>query len=246
MNKKLYVVASAHMAANHAYNRLFKVADVIEVRLKVIEALARTIKEGAFFCDSIFKHDAQDCNDLLESSLSSKDIRMAATSAYNEGDYEGYDQLRILELFKVLNKKSCNFEFRPTERLNHDKVEIMAFLKIVNSRKYNIRKRMSKAEEVALAKRIVWDMEYIAAVIRDESIVRNVVKNGLEENILYVGKRHRLETLSSSGLLWYRIDVDSYKGDNRVYGNIPSRFESNIFRALNSLGLTIEKKLEYV
>jgi len=245
MDKKLYVVSSIHMGQNHRYNKLFKAADVVEVRLKVIEALARTVKEGAFFCDSMLSDGADFFNNALK-IYSREGIHLTAMNAYNEGDYETYDHLRILELLKVLNKRGCNFEFKSTEKVGYDKVQMVALKKIAHSGKYDIHKKRSRAEKVDLAKRIVWDWEAVALTMRDRGIVRNVLENGLDENILYVGKRHRLETLSSSGLLWYRIDVDSYKGRNRVYGTIPFHFKSNISRSFSKLDLTIDKKLEYV
>jgi hypothetical protein len=245
-NKKLYVVSSVHMGKDNRVNNLYKVAQVGEIRLKVLEALARQIRSGAFFCDGTFKSDARDFNKLIRHTISPEKLNEAAFNAYHKGDYEAYDQLRLVELFKVLRGEVCKFVWKATERGNPHKISYNAYKEVAEKGGYDIHKRMSSPEKVVLAKRIVRDINIRAVQIRDKRIVNNIVRNGLGENLLYVGKNHKLEELASLGLEWYRIDVDSHKGKYRVYGRLPSAFMNNVNKSLSRLYLTIEQKLEYV
>ncbi|MFH1332116.1 MAG: hypothetical protein ABIH63_02415 [archaeon] len=234
------------MGKNHRLNRLYKAAEVGQVRLSLVEALARQIKSGAFFCDSMFKKDTKDFNELVKTAMSPERVNLAALVTYEEGEYVIYDQLRFIELFIALRDEGYNFVFKATERGNPHKISFDAYKGVAEKGGYDIHKRMSRSEKVALAKKIVEDINIRAVQIRDKFIVRNIVKNGLDENILYVGKHHKLGDLASSGLEWYRVNADFYRGRYRVYGRLPSRFMNNMNNALSGLGLTLDQKLQYV
>lgn len=246
MSKKLYVVSSIHMGKDNRLNRFYKAAQVAEIRLKLLEALARQIGSGAFFCDGTFRSDAKEFSKLIRHTITPEKINQAAFDAYHEGKYEIYDQLRLVELFKILRGEGCNFVWNATETGNPHKISFNAYREVANKGGYDIHKRMSRSEKVALAKKIVADINIRAVQIRDKRIVSNIVKDGSRNNLLYVGKGHKLEELASSGLEWYRVDVDSYKGKYRIYGRLPSVFMNSVNNSLSGLYLTIEQKLEYV
>ena len=68
--------------------------------------------------------------------------------------------------------------------------------------------------------------------LRDKDIVENIKQLGSEENILFIGSEHKLESLPRSGLEWYRINITQEDNAFLFTGNIPNRFHLEIDRFL--------------
>ncbi len=236
------------MGKHKKVNTKYKVENILEVRVKIIEALAKSIGSGAFFSDSIFKEDADEYNKILKnSSISSENIKEFAKEKYSQRNYMLYDLLKVLEMFKSLRSIGCYFKYRTTEnKLNPIRQEI--FSKVYE--RYCSTRRLGEKQI-----RIVIDgvhEKYNAK--RDKCIISNIKNRGLEENILYVGIGHKLEELESSGLEHYEINIKYIKEgrDRRGYilmeGKVPYYFEKNMLEAFKTedTELQVRPNISYV
>lgn len=234
-NKNLYIVSSSHRHQRESVNIKYMIHDILETRLELIEALAKTIGRGSFFCEG-FTKDLCERTKMIFANCSPELIKRLADSAYLNSKYEKYEWLRFAGLSKELGKEGCQLDFKTTEKYSFEEMkkdELMYDMMLdfisksgkCDEISASLESYKTREQESALLDKVFLDM-------RDCYIIENIVKESTEENILYIGSGHRLEQLKKTNLQSYRMEVDGMieKGNHEItiIGSIPGRFKKNI------------------
>ena len=228
--KRLYVVSSWHHTSNGIVNKEVGVMDIAEVRIRTIVAIARTTRFGCYFSDGLNLYLTQKLNEALDTWPFDKISRVAGC-AYADG-HDGYRFWEFMALgywFKRAAKEGItSYRFKQTETDEKTKQRQRRKLRrqIIGNDRKDFGANFDSNEQMEMV------VDYAEMVLRDKNFVKKIEGNGGEENILYVGSDHQLETLQDSFLEWYRLEVAYDKRSKgkviAVTGEIPERFKNNL------------------
>jgi len=232
-----------------------EVPSIVEARYKVIEGIAKVVKQGGFFYERMSPSWIEHTNDLIENT-SLSDVESRVQQALAHGQYNVADTYQGVALFNRLRQEGITFDFRLTEE-GEDEIQVYEALPEVtglslaelDDRFPNMMELMIHLmQETELSANDVNLLLYgEAAKRRDIEILENIRERGSEENILWVGRGHKLETISQTGLDWYRVDIDATNGNVQVSGNLPGRFEQTLTEIPTRLtyGRELEMRVEF-
>ena len=117
--KRLYVISSLHLSDDPIENSQFRLEEILEVRLRLIEALILKLGKGSYFSDGMYEFVARSLNNGL-TRRTLREIREANKRSYELGGdgFRMYDIGRVAESFKHLEGRGVKFRFRTTEDEN--------------------------------------------------------------------------------------------------------------------------------
>ena len=115
-HKRLYVVSSLHLSLDREEIINSRLEEILEVRLRFIEALALRLRRGSYFSDGLYSYAANGLNRAVEEATL-RAIRDSNRDDYNEGGegFMRYEFGKVIELFKRLRKRDVRFVLKPTE-----------------------------------------------------------------------------------------------------------------------------------
>ena len=242
--KDLYIVSEQnvpHLAS-----------EIREIRLKVIEAIARTIKNGGYFEEGISEEHASFYNAVLKSVDEGHLQGEGELTSGHEPEGESsvmHDMPKSVGLLKGLRKEGFNFDYKHTEDCPQEEGEKVDFFL---DDLFEDPELCILAELIATAyPEVLGDADKLLTLItkenevlgevmaelvrkrflrsRDEQIVKNVEKKGEGRNILFVGLEHELETLHKCILVKaYRLDVRNVTDEIWITGRIPEEFRREL------------------
>ncbi|MFC1655386.1 hypothetical protein ACFL3C_00790 [Patescibacteria group bacterium] len=244
-SKKLYVISSLHQAEGQSWETIDKIENIREIRMLVIEAIARTIQTGGIFIDGSTAKDATEDNKIIdEESLDDIKSRNSIAFAMRYIDPKKFDIGKTYELFKCLRQDGLKFEFKHTE--DCEMSEVMEFYRPL------IEADPEFQEFIKTCKSQEEFSEFIFKKfleLRDKRIINNIITNGEDENILFIGSDHELADLEASQLDFYRVEVSMNVETVLITGKLPVKFESNLRKFVTEMtdeGGKVEIDIRYI
>ena len=235
--RKLYVVSSLHAARIQIMNHLIDLESILNARFGLIEAIARTAVKGSYFSDGMGKKYADGLNKQL--SLLTPELAHQMVEKCKDEHSLLYELSKAVEVFKILESKGVKFQFKQTEVGEAEK-RAAHYRDALATRILNGKERNFQRTEKYAAERILY--------LRDNDIIRSVMKSDTEHNILFMGSDHKLESLVKTHLEWYRIDIAQEGEAMTLTGNIPEMFKPEIDKFLREYGKkgTVGAKIKYI
>ena len=219
--KRLYAITSFHTLESAEENERNR--GVIEVRAKMIEAIASCLSDGNFYCDNVDRKIASQINEILDTK-SLEDIEDLNGRALELGNSVEYEFGTMMEALIRARLTGSRFLFAHTEPHDPEGAVLMEdefydepeFLEALEAADVSTKGGSEKLANF-LQQRMI--------EIRDRKMIRNIEINGAEENILYVGSAHSLIALQKSVLTWYRIHIEATPFEQiHLSGFIPRKF----------------------
>lgn len=241
MEKILYVVSSRHFSDNPEVNEAQNVAEILETRLEVIAGIARGAKEGTFFCDSVEEEMAASFNGLIIGSPNT--ISKMIEEFYSGAPFDKmYDYARTTALLCSLRQEGINFLFAPTEDGFFEEMVQHYYNRIFPTHNH-VQEFERRSNDPVFMEMVTGEMMRL----RDESCLGNIQRYGSQENILFMGRDHKLSCLLQFPLDWYKVNIDEANGAQKVAGFLPLRFEGHMkISPETKSGKPVEVKINYI